>query len=70
MSVRSIVVVVTCIVFVFFDGLCDLGVHRHYLEVVHESAVLEHGASAFEVAALDGNDVAADAAGWLEHVQV
>ena len=64
MTVRSIVIGVDCFV-VFIDNLCNYRVNGLDLQVLHESAVLEHSASAFEVTTFDENNVAADAAGWL-----
>ena len=57
------------ILFVFYD-LLDLGKDRSHLQVLHEAAMFEHCAAAFQVAALDLDSVPADAARRLLHVQV
>ena len=53
-----------------FDDLLDLGEDRAHHQVLHEAAVLQHCAAAFQVAALDLDGVPADAARRLLHVQV
>ena len=61
----------TIVVFIlafFVDDL--LWVDGAHLEVRHETSVLKHRASALEVALLDCDSMASDAARWLNHVRI